>query len=96
MSLIEIFRSDCDECERAVEMVKKNKPAECKCNFRIYDLSTLCESGDCGCGCGGILTRIKEYDIKTIPSFVMDGDIILEGKLSDAKVKEFYQNVKCG
>ena len=57
---VEVFISGCDECSEAVELVKKYKPENCSCDYKVYDLATLCGTGDCGCGCAGILSKIKE------------------------------------
>ena len=92
---IEVFTSGCDECVEAVELVQKYKPEDCGCDYKVHDLATLCGPGDCGCGCDGILAKIKEYDIKAIPSVVLDGKIAIEGKTTEAKVKAMYQSISC-
>ncbi len=96
MTLIEIFRSDCEDCDKTIELLMENRPNDCKCDFRIYNLATICGAGDCGCGCSGILPRLKKYEIKVIPSVIMNDELVLEGKLTKTQVEMLYQNFKCG
>jgi predicted DsbA family dithiol-disulfide isomerase len=75
---IEVFTAGCYLCEETIQIVRKAKCEECTVIER--NLSEECE-----CGC---IEKAKEYGIKVVPSIVIDGKVVIEGKPTVEQVKE--------
>jgi disulfide oxidoreductase YuzD len=75
---IEVFTAGCYLCDETMQIVREAKCEDC--TITEHNLSTKCE-----CGC---IEKSKEYGIKVIPTIVVDGKIVIEGKPTVDQVKK--------
>jgi hypothetical protein len=75
---IEVFTAGCYLCDETMQIVREAKCEDC--TITEHNLSK-----DCQCGC---LEKSKKYGIKVVPTIVVDGKIVIEGKPTVAQVKE--------
>jgi hypothetical protein len=75
---IEVFTAGCYLCDETMQIVKDAKCEDC--TITEYKLSK-----ECGCGC---IDKSKEYGIKVVPTIVIDGKIVIEGKPTVEQVRE--------
>lgn len=73
---IEIFTAGCPICRVTVEIVKKTKCP--KCTLTEYNILHNHEH----------MEKAREYDIKAVPSIVIDGKLAIEGKPTAQNVKK--------
>ena len=64
---VEVFTANCPVCDPVVSMVK-NLACE-QCEITIYDLVKQCEDETC-------LNKLKEYQIKKVPSIAVNGKLL--------------------
>ncbi len=77
----EIFTAGCSLCQTALKQLKE---AICeKCQVIEYNLN---QSADAG-------VLAKKYNIKVVPSIVVDGEIKFEGTPSIEEIKKIISNV---
>lgn len=74
---IEVFTADCPLCKDALEMVREEACSKCEIVER------RCSGDEC---CGAA----KEYNIKAVPTVVVDGEITIVGKPTREQVKEIF------
>jgi predicted DsbA family dithiol-disulfide isomerase len=75
---IEVFTAGCYLCDETMQIVRNAKCDEC--TVTEHNLSKECQ-----CGC---LEKSKEYGIKVVPTIVIDGKIVIEGKPTVEQVKK--------
>lgn len=64
---VEVFTANCPLCDPVVKMVKE---LACdSCEITVYDLVKQSEDETC-------LNKLKEYQIKKVPSVAVDGKIL--------------------
>jgi len=64
---IELFTAGCPVCKPVVEMVKS---MSCQyCEVIIYNLAEQCDTKEC-------LTKIKEYNITSLPAVAVNGRLL--------------------
>jgi hypothetical protein len=81
----ELFRADCRLCDRMENIIKSEFPLV---NLEIHRASE-CKDGSC--------CKIAEkYNIKCVPTLVIDGKVICEGLPDENKLNEirriYYEN----
>ena len=77
----EIFTAGCSLCQTTLKQLKE---AVCeKCQVIEYNLN---QSADA-------VELVKKYDIKVVPSIVVDGEIKFEGIPSPEEIKEIISDV---
>lgn len=74
---IEIFTADCPLCKDTLAMVKGEACSECEVIERRCSGDECCEPA-------------KGYDIKAVPTIVVDGKITIVGKPTLEQVKEIF------
>lgn len=74
---IEVFTADCPLCLDTLEAVKE-ATKDCGCNVIEYK----CDGVEC-------CDEAKNYDIKAVPTIVVDGKIVHVGKLSAEDFKKY-------
>lgn len=70
---IEVFTAGCALCEETLQRVQQ---AVASCG---------CEVVERRCGRAAVRREAKEHGIRALPSVVVDGQLIFEGRLSDAQ-----------
>jgi len=78
---VEIFVAGCPLCEETVKLVRELACPSCE--VIIYDIKEQCESKVC-------LEKMREYDITSVPTVVVDGKIAeccKRGKVSRETLK---------
>jgi len=74
---IEIFTSDCPLCKKTVASVKEAvKDKGCGCEI----VEQVCSGDEC-------CQPAKNYDIKAVPTVVIDGKIALVGQATATEIK---------
>jgi len=76
---IEVFTSGCYLCKETMQIIQNAKCSEC--TVTEYNIREKCESEIC-------LEKAKEYRIKAVPTIVVDGKIVIEGKPTPRQVRE--------
>ena len=71
--LIEIFTAGCPLCEQTLKLVKKTVSA-CGCQV----IERRCSGQEC-------CEPAKRYGIRAMPTVVVDGEIVFEGRISEAQ-----------
>ena|SRR5437867_1469976 len=71
--LIEIFTAGCPLCEQTLKLVKKAVSA-CGCQV----IERRCSGQEC-------CEPAKRYGIRAMPTVVVDGEIVFEGRISEAQ-----------
>ena len=74
---IEIFTADCPLCKDALELIKKEACNECEVIERRCTDSECCQPA-------------KDYNIKAVPTVVMDGKVTIIGKPTLEQVKQLF------
>jgi glutaredoxin len=74
---IEVFTAGCPLCLDTMKAVKE-ATKECDCEV----IERRCEGTEC-------CEPAKDYDIKAVPSIVVDGKIACVGKLSAEELKQY-------
>ncbi len=67
---IEVFTAGCPLCDETLELVR-NAVAGCGCEV----IERRCSGTEC-------CDEAKQYDVKAMPTVVVDGRILFEGKIS--------------
>jgi alkyl hydroperoxide reductase subunit AhpF len=76
---IEVFTAGCHLCEETLKAVRE---AVCEeCTIIEYNIREKCESEIC-------LEKAREYGIKAVPTVVIDGKIVLQGRQTVQQIKE--------
>jgi glutaredoxin len=70
---IEVFSAGCPLCHDTLELVR-NAVAGCGCEVT----ERRCTGTECG-------TEAKQYGVKTMPTVVVNGQIVFEGRLTSAQ-----------
>lgn len=74
---IEVFTADCPLCKDTLELIKKEACRECEV------IERRCTGGECP-------QPAKGYDIKAVPTVVVDGKITFVGKPTLEQVKQLF------
>ena len=80
MKKIEIFSADCPLCREMIENVKG-----CECCKDAEIVIRTC-SGDTCCD------PAKGYEIKSVPTVVVNGKVAIEGKHSKEEIKKILES----
>lgn len=64
---VEVFTAGCFLCDETVKLV--NELACPSCKVKVYNLAEPCDSKEC-------IEKAKEYGINSVPTVVVDGDIV--------------------
>ena len=78
---VEIFTADCLLCDETVGLVKELACPSCE--VIVYNIKEQCESKEC-------LDKMKQYNITSVPTVVVDGKIAeccKRGKVSKETLK---------
>ena len=68
--IIEIFSADCPLCKHIIDTIEIGK---CEgCSLTIHDVKNMTEE---------IKVKMKEYDVKAVPTTIIDGQIKVVGIL---------------
>lgn len=77
--LVEVFIGGCPLCREALEIVEK---AVCpECTIKIYNLYERPEDPACK-------RKVEAYEIRAVPTIVVDGQVKIEGKPTLEKLRE--------
>lgn len=63
---VEIFTAGCLLCDETVKLVKELACPSCE--VAVYDIKEQCETKEC-------LDKMKQYNITSVPTVVVDGKI---------------------
>lgn len=74
---IEVFTADCPLCKDTLELIKKEACSECEV------VEHRCSGDEC-------CQPAKNYNIKAVPTIVVDGKITVVGKPTLEQVKEVF------
>lgn len=74
---IEVFTADCPLCKDTLELIKKEACRECEV------IESRCSGNEC-------CQPAKDYDIKAVPTVVVDGKITYVGKPTLEQVKQLF------
>ena len=74
---IEIFTADCPLCKDTLELIRNEVCSECEVIERRCSGVECCQSA-------------KDYDIKAVPTVVVDGKITIVGKPTAEEVKKLF------
>lgn len=74
---IEVFTADCPLCKDTLEIIKKEACRECEV------IEQRCSGSEC-------CQPAKNYDIKAVPTVVMDGKVTFVGKPTLEQVKQLF------
>ena len=78
---VEIFTAGCPLCDETVRLVKELACPSCE--VIVYNIKEQCESKEC-------LDKMKQYNITSVPTVVVDGKIAeccKRGKVSKETLK---------
>jgi len=70
---IEVFTAGCPVCQDTVELVRR-AVGQCGCEL----IEHRCEGDTC-------CAEATKYGIRTLPTLVVDGSIVFEGRISQAQ-----------
>jgi len=76
--MIEVFTADCPLCKETLELIKKEACSECEV------IERRCSGDECS-------EPAKNYDIKAVPTVVVDGKIAIVGKPTLEQVKQLFE-----
>lgn len=76
---IEVFTAGCDLCKETLEVIRKTACSEC--TITEYNIREKCESEIC-------IKKAKEYNVKAVPTIVIDEKTLIEGKPTIRQIKE--------
>lgn len=68
--IIEVFTADCPLCNETLDLVRKSVSA-CECEV----VERRCEGTEC-------CDEAKRYGVRAMPTVVVDGKIMFEGRIS--------------
>lgn len=74
---IEVFTADCPLCKATLELIRKEACSECEVIERRCSGNECCEPA-------------KGYNIKAVPTVVVDGKVTIVGKPILEEVKEIF------
>lgn len=74
---IEVFTADCPLCKDTLEIIKKEACTECEV------IEQRCSGSEC-------CQPAKNYDIKAVPTVVVDGKVTFVGKPTLEQVKQLF------
>lgn len=74
---IEVFTADCPLCKDALELLRKEACRECEL------IERMCSGSEC-------CAPARDYDIKAVPSVVVDGKITFVGKPTLEQVRQLF------
>lgn len=74
---IEVFTADCPLCKDTLELIRKEACSKCEIIERRCSGNECCEPA-------------KNYDIKAVPTVVVDGKIAIVGKPTLEDVKKLF------
>lgn len=74
---IEVFTADCPLCKDTLELIKKETCSECEV------IERRCSGNEC-------CQPAKDYDIKAVPTVVVDGKITYVGKPTLEQVRQLF------
>lgn len=70
---IEVFTAGCPLCNETLELVKRSV-SECGCDV----IERRCTGDEC-------CAEAKQYGVRAMPTVVVDGKIVFEGRISEAQ-----------
>lgn len=70
---IEVFTAGCPLCNETLELVK-HSVSECGCDV----IERRCTGDEC-------CAEAKQYGVRAMPTVVVDGKIVFEGRISEAQ-----------
>ena len=73
--MIEVFTAGCPVCEETVSLVKQ-AVSDCGCEV----VERRCSGTEC-------CEPAKRYGIRAMPTVVVDGEVVFEGRLNAAQAK---------
>jgi protein-disulfide isomerase len=65
---IEIFSADCPLCKHITDDIEIGRCEDC--SQTVYDVNNMTD---------GIMAKMKEYDVKAVPTTIIDGKIKVVG-----------------
>ena len=63
---VEVFTAGCPLCDETIRLVKELACPSCE--VTVYDIREQCKSKEC-------LDKMKQYNITSVPTVVVDGEI---------------------
>jgi glutaredoxin len=82
MSKIEVFTASCPICKETLELVERVKCE--KCTLTEYNLYEKCADRTC-------LELARHYGVKQVPTVVVDGEVAIRGKPTEAQLRHYLK-----